>query len=87
MVNQNDMDEKSRYQRINPDIGRDPPELDDKKQIDQLQLDVKSYFHIFENKLIADDVALRLIASTFYFEKKDQHPSVDSTGAYLFRGM
>jgi hypothetical protein len=87
VVNQNDSDERSRYQRINPVIGRDPPGLDAKKEIDQLQLDVKSYFHSNECKLMIDDVVLRLIASTFYFEKKDQHFSRDLTGAYFFRGI
>jgi hypothetical protein len=85
VLNQSD-DEKARYRRVNPTIGRDPPALDEKKEIERLQVDVQRYFQTMENKLVVDDIALQLIASTFYFERKDSVPTVDVAGDHLFRG-
>ena len=77
--------ESRRYMRINPNLGYRPPRLDEKNQLDALRTTVidklrnnKSY-----RRRIAQ-VVHRLIASTFYFEKREGPKEYD--GYYLCKG-
>lgn len=78
--------ESQRYMRINPNLGFKPPRMDEKNEIERLsrtvqeQLKRKTGYHAKIRK-----VAYRLVASTFFFEKKELLPPHD--GAYLCRGM
>ncbi|KAJ4295420.1 hypothetical protein N0V90_007432 [Kalmusia sp. IMI 367209] len=60
----------SRYVRINPDINREPPPLDAKIELDQLQKEVSQVLTTHRHRLELELVVFRLIASTFYFEKE-----------------
>jgi hypothetical protein len=79
------VNEYLRYQRINPFLGRPPPRLDDKRQVESLQMTVadvirkKKYYR----KKIAR-VAHHLIASSFYFEKADTPR--ENEGFYICKG-
>ena len=74
---------RSKYIRINPQLNEDPPRLDDVERMSYIQ-------EMVREMLISDDkiqrVALRLIASSFYFEKSQ---SVDATsdGRVQIKGM
>ena len=74
---------RSKYIRINPQLNEDPPRLDDVERMSYIQ-------DVVREMLISDDkiqkVALRLIASSFYFEKS-QSVDVTSDGKVQIRGM
>lgn len=74
---------RSKYIRINPQLNEDPPRLDDVERMSYIQDMVREI-------LISDDkiqkVALRLIASSFYFEKS-QSADVISDGKIQIKGM
>lgn len=74
-----------RYIRINPDIGRDPPQLDAKGEVGQLQLDVAQYLEGAEARIKLEDVVFRLVASSFYFERTHATRDV-SRGTAKVRG-
>jgi hypothetical protein len=57
-------EERSRYIRINPDIRQEPPKLDAVNQIAQLENATK---RALQRDRLIEDVAHRLVASTFYF--------------------
>jgi len=59
----------SRYIRVNPDINREPPDLDAKDKISELQKSVAHILGAHRSKLKLEEIVFRLIASTFYFEK------------------
>lgn len=61
---------KPRYIRLNPDLGYDVPSLDNKKLLSTLQVDVKKILKSPAISKDIDDIANRLIASQFYYEKK-----------------
>ena len=75
------LNHRSKYIRINPQLDEDPPRLDEVEHMSYIQDKVREM-------LISDDriqkVALRLIASSFYFEKSQ---SVPSEGRVQIRGM
>ncbi|KAF2117507.1 hypothetical protein BDV96DRAFT_393250 [Lophiotrema nucula] len=59
----------SRYIRINPDLGEDPPKMDAKKEVEQLHRQTKRILATSRYKDTIKDVVLRLAASSFYFVK------------------
>jgi hypothetical protein len=59
----------SRYIRINPDFGEDPPKMDAKKEVDQIHRQAKRILATSRYKDTIKDVVLRLAASSFYFVK------------------
>ena len=63
---------RSRMHRINPYLGRDPPEMDDKDCVPELS---KTVAHDLQNKRSlrnkVREAACALAASSFYFEVKD----------------
>jgi hypothetical protein len=74
-----------RYIRVNPDIGRTPPRLDDVNEVDSLQLDVSRYLKEPEAMANLEDIVLRLVASSFYLERT--HATRDmSQGTAKVRG-
>ncbi|OWY57034.1 zinc ion binding protein [Alternaria alternata] len=78
-------EDSRRYVRINPDIGRTPPRLDDVNEVDRLQLDVSRYLKGSEAMADLEDVVFRLVASSFYFERT--HATRDmSQGAAKVKG-
>lgn len=81
-------DDRGRYQRINPNLGFRPPRLDDKSKLPQVQY---AAAHHLESSPLAHQklarVALRLIASTFYFEKLTDTKRIDEDGGYELFGM
>jgi hypothetical protein len=58
-----------RYIRMNPDIGRTPPQLDAKGEVGRLQLDVAQYLEEPEARTKLEEIVFRLVASSFYFER------------------
>lgn len=76
----------SRYIRLNPDLGEEPPALDDKAQMRSLQATVAKLFKTPEYELMTERIAYRLIASSFYFEKTEpiEHDEVESH--YICKG-
>ncbi|KAF2735206.1 hypothetical protein EJ04DRAFT_576300 [Polyplosphaeria fusca] len=58
-----------RYIRVNPDIGRPPPQLDAKDEVERLQLDVFRSLSEPEMQLELEDIVFRLVASCFYFDR------------------
>ncbi|KAH7084592.1 hypothetical protein FB567DRAFT_445911, partial [Paraphoma chrysanthemicola] len=74
-----------RYVRINPDIGRTPPSIDAKGELQGLQVAVAQYLEEPEGRNKLEDIVFRLVASSFYFERT--HATRDmSRGAARVRG-
>ncbi|KAF2475025.1 uncharacterized protein BDR25DRAFT_280671 [Lindgomyces ingoldianus] len=65
----NSREEGSRYIRINPDIGRQPPPLDAKGEVEKLQSDISRTMVSHESQCKVEEVVFRLVASSFYFDK------------------
>jgi hypothetical protein len=61
---------KPRYIRLNPDLGYDAPSLDDTKRLSTLQIDTEKILRSPAISKEIDDIASRLIASLFYYERK-----------------
>ena len=74
---------RSKHIRINPQLNEDPPRLDEVERMSYIQNKVREML-ISDNKV--QKVALRLIASSFYFEKS-QSVDVTSDGRVQIRGM
>lgn len=78
-------EDKHRYIRVNPDIGRTPPQLDAVGEVEQLQLDVARYLKEPDSMAMLEDIVFRLVASSFYFERT--HATRDmSRGTAKVRG-
>jgi hypothetical protein len=58
-----------RYIRINPRTKNRIPKMDDKSQIDTLQEDIISNLRTHGSQTKIKNIAQRLVASSFYFEK------------------
>ncbi|KPI35954.1 Calcium-independent phospholipase A2-gamma [Cyphellophora attinorum] len=77
----------SRYIRLNPDLGRDPPALDAKHKVDSLQGDVVKLLQQWPLSGDIEEVANMLVASCFYFKKeKSQICKRDGTQTFLCAG-
>lgn len=61
--------DSGRYIRLNPDLRQAPPPLDAKDQLDKLQKLVQQQLKTLEMTRKVEDVAHRLIASCFFFNK------------------
>lgn len=59
----------NRFLRLNPDLRREPPALDETGQMLPLQEQVQNLFKTAEYELTAERIAYRLVASSFYFTK------------------
>lgn len=58
--------QKDRYVRINPQLRQNPPRLDEVDRLHHIQEAVRE---VLSTNVTIQNVALRLIASSFYFEK------------------
>ena len=77
-----------RYPRINPNIGIDPPKLDETKELPRLQQRVQQKTKDSSYKKQIGGVARRLVASCFYVETSSlptnvQESDISVTGTYL----
>lgn len=63
-------DDPTRYTRINLDLYEDPPRLDDKAKLSELQVSSTKILKTNEYRDQIERIAHRLIASTFYFLKE-----------------
>ena len=77
---------QERYIRINPDLGAAIPTLDAKHKIKELRASIQNHLQSWETKQILKDVAYRLVASTFYFDKYPLQSS-SGDGSLLYSGM
>lgn len=71
-----DAQNRLRYHRINPNIGEDPPRLDETKKLPHLR---QRMVHVMKEKTFQNhigEVARRLVASSFYVEVPLKHRSV-----------
>lgn len=66
-----------RYIRVNPRTKGRVPKMDDKSQIDALQEDVTSSLRPHGPQTKIKNIAQRLVASSFYFEKSSPSRRVD----------
>ena len=60
---------RRRYVRINPNLGHDPPPLDEKKHIYKLQDDTIASLSFTSEKIQIQRIAHRLVASSFYYDR------------------
>ena len=71
-----DQDDKSRYHRINPNIGEEPPKLDETKKLPNLRYRMT---HVMRNAAFHNqvgEIARRLVASSFYVEVPSKPTSI-----------
>ena len=73
--------QRARYVRINPQMKENPPSLDEVDRLDYMKEVVRE---MMSTDISIQDVALRLIASSFYFEKSQ---TVASEGSILIKGL
>lgn len=76
----------NRYLRLNPDLRREPPALDETSQMLPLQEHVQNLFKTPEYELTAERIAYRLVASSFYFTKARNIQYDDGARLYTCRG-
>jgi hypothetical protein len=62
-------DDPSRYIRINPNIGHDPPAYDDVEQMKILQREVHTALSTPQLKAQIEQISHALVASSFFYEK------------------
>ena len=63
-----DEDTKTRYRRINPGIGKDPPKLDDVKMLPSLRSSIQAIMKYGDLRKQIEGTARHLVASSFYVE-------------------
>ena len=83
-----DGEDIERYSRINPNIGIDPPKLDETKELPRLQQRVQQKIKDSSYKKQIGGVARRLVASCFYVETSSlptnvQESDISVTGTYV----
>lgn len=77
------------YARLNPELDRDPPKLDELQSLRGLKETTRSYFETKHDKI--QQIADQLIASSFHFERtmdpvrQDEDQSLTLTGSILCR--
>ena len=70
-----------RYIRINPELDYAPPDLDAKDKVWSLETDTRRSLTSVNSLIL--DVADRLVASCFYFEKAEMQPSEEQITGML----
>ncbi len=79
-------DDESRYIRVNLDLEQDPPKLDEKTKLSELQDLTTRILKTDDYRNMIETIAHRLIASCFYFFK--EHISHDEvSGIWTCKGM
>jgi hypothetical protein len=79
-------DMKDRFVRINPDIGKRPPQLDAVSDLEELMELTKRALDEPKMDAMIWNVSLSLIASTFYFHVSST-PKFDPNLEYICTGM
>jgi hypothetical protein len=85
--------EAERYIRVNPRTKSGIPKMDDKQQIETLRGDIKTSLGTYPTQKKIKNIAQRLVASTFYFEKSgpsrhtDSHIIVQGRFGFMIRSM
>ena len=72
------------YVRINPDLGEEPPKLDDKQILKKLRDRVRQLLANPAASMEAQRVAFQLVASTFYYSRSG--PLIVPDGTRLYPG-
>jgi hypothetical protein len=87
VVNEDDASNQgSRYCRINPDIGRKPPSMDDVGKLKKLQQDTRKQLKTLDSRAQISRVARILVASSFFYEViGDSKPELD--GSFSCTGL
>ena len=85
-------DQESRFVRINLDLWREPPKMDEKDRLAQLQALGTKLLQTDEYRSMIEKIAHMLVASTFYFSKNRFWYDEDSgmwtcTGIVYFRQL
>ena len=75
--------QRARYLRINPELRENPPRLDEVDRLPYIQEVVRE---IYSTDVTIQTIALRLIASSFYFEKS-QPVELAPDGSVHIRGL
>lgn len=76
---------QTRYQRINPDLGSNPPPMDRVNRIDEVRNRTRNQLENRERSLQKiREISSRLVASSFYFEESSTTPR--DPGGKDFRG-
>jgi hypothetical protein len=78
-----DQDVRSRYQRFNLDLGFEPPKMDKVDQLSVLEEQAHERLKEQGNRHKIRQIAFRLVASSFYFEKSmvpTKHGEIGCTG-------
>lgn len=71
-----DQDDKTRYHRVNPNIGEEPPKLDETKKLSHLR---QRMTHVMRDAAFQNQIgviARRLVASSFYIEVPSKPTSI-----------
>ena len=63
-----DEDTKTRYRRINPSTGKDPPKFDDVKMLPSLRSSIQTIMKYGDLRRQIEETARHLVASSFYVE-------------------
>ncbi|KAM3089514.1 hypothetical protein ACMFMG_001101 [Clarireedia jacksonii] len=71
---------RRRHIRINPDLGMKVPSLDDVEQLAKVQIQARRSLSKGSTRIQVVEVAHRLIASTFYFEKVEESTRENKSG-------
>ena len=77
-------DTADRYVRINPKTRGRTPRMDDKSQVHALHEEIRSGFSMHDMQAKIANIARRLVASSFYFDKAG--PSRHSEGHIIVQG-
>ena len=75
-----------RYLRLNPNLQKEPPALDETGQMLPLQEQVQKLLKTPEYELITERIAYRLVASSFYFTKVRSVQYDEGGRLYMCRG-
>lgn len=91
-VTKQGQDQESRFVRVNVDLWREPPKMDEKDKLAQLQALGTKLLQTDEYRSMIEKIAHMLVASTFYFSKNRFWHDEDSgmwtcTGIVCFRQL
>lgn len=74
-----------RLHRINPDLGREPPPLDAVEEVDSVAQSVRGWLQSPDEKRRIHAIACRLVASSFYFERRGNAAKSDPGSSVSIR--
>ena len=86
MSAQQTRDASQRYIRLNPHLGDKPPKLDAKDKLEITRKLTRDDLESYESSMDLQNIAHRLIASTFYFEKFSIETEHVNSESYICKG-